>query len=355
MRPKQERRPLQTKGVTLTPWIECPSLDVDFSLPLEERYRHVPDDALAKGRELLDAIMAEIPSSARVLADAVRVRTGNRFHREAVAIARRVNASWRAIMLGNLSYDLLLATYSCSTIALPTPDGPVLARNMDWPPEEIIARTSYLIRATRGPEFLFANAAWPGTMGVVTGLSSRGFAVALNAVLGPERRDVKGYPVLLHLRRVLEDARDFDEALEMIARQRLTTPGLFTLVGQRNDQRVVIERSPARHALRRARPDEPLFTTNHYRLLFQAEIPDAGQLNADTCSRYDALESFFGNHSADAKIEDDALLYAFSDPSVIQDITAQHVIMRPGLGTIRLFVPQRFLPDTAASLHFPVS
>ncbi|MFM9960453.1 MAG: hypothetical protein ACKV2Q_04425 [Planctomycetaceae bacterium] len=69
-----------------------------------------------------------------------------------------------------------------------------------------------MIRFTRGGELAFANAGWPGAVGIVSGLSARGFAVALNAVGGGS--DMLGYPVLLHLRRVIEEAPDFDGAVD---------------------------------------------------------------------------------------------------------------------------------------------
>jgi hypothetical protein len=156
--------------------------------------------------------------------------------------------------------------------------------------------------------------------------------------------------VLLHLRRVVEDAPHFDSALEMLAEQRLTSPALFTLVGRDNEQRVVIERSPTHHALRRAREGEPLFATNDYRLLFQSEasvaLPQEGpgaEFFQTTCRRYDALCRFFAAWSGQRKISNEELLYVLSDPGVIQSITAQHVVMRPRSLEINLFVPRRFV------------
>ena len=43
-------------------------------------------------------------------------------------------------------------------------------------------------------------------------------------------------------------------------------------------------------------------------------------------------------------VEDARLLYILSEPDIIQNITAQHVVMRPRSGQIRLFVPRRLLP-----------
>jgi predicted choloylglycine hydrolase len=252
-------------------------------------------------------------------------------------------------MLANLSYDLILGRLGCSTIALATPSGPVVARNMDWWPEDLLAQASFLVRSSHQGKFCFANAAWPGAIGVVTGLSARGFAIVLNAVTCPEGLRKTGYPMLLHLRRVLEDAKDFDDALRMLTEQTLAAPGLLTLVGSKNEQRVVIERTPTRQAQRWPRGSEPLVTTNHYRLLFQPEHQDPAQMYDNTCSRYEAACSFLAKLGPDREVEDAALLYLLSDPAVIQGITAQHIILRPARGEVRLFVPSRLLSATAKS------
>jgi hypothetical protein len=333
----------------MVPWSERPAIDIDLAQPVTRRYNEVPTEALALGRRLLDAVLHEVPLAARLFADWARLRTANRFQAEATALARLVNASWRDVMLANLAYDLVLARLGCSTVALPTPRGPVLARNMDWWPEDLLARASYLIRASQRGELRFVNAGWPGSIGVVTGLSARGFAVVLNAVTCAEGVRKTGYPVLLHLRRVLEDASDFDAALGLIVQQKLATPALITLVGTRNDQRVVVERTPTRAALRWPAGDQALVATNDYRLLVQAGAEGLGELAHTTCSRYEALSRFFVGHGADQDVEDAALLYILSDPAVLQGITAQHVILRPRQAEARLFVPSRLL----AKFHSP--
>ena len=327
----------------MLPWIECPTIDVDLADPIGERYRHLPAEVFEKGRRLLGAIMAEAPPAARFLADVVRVRTGNRFQREAVALGESIGGSWREIMIANVIYDLALATLGCSTIVLPTPAGPVLARNMDWWPEEILAQTSYMVRVRRNGRLEYAHAGWPGTIGIVTGMSRRGFAIALNAVQCPEGIDKFGYPVLLHLRRVIEDAGDFATAVRMLSEQRLAAPGLLTVVGRENDQRVVIERTSKHHGHRWGNGDKPLLATNHYRFLREPILGDSDVLDETSCDRFDALAGFFTEHTADQPVEEEALLYALTDPTVMQDITAQHVIIRPRTQEMRLFVPRRLM------------
>lgn len=336
------------KHATL-PWVERPVFTLDLDLPVAERYRTVPAEAIQAGQRLLTAIMQQVPQSLWVLADAVRLRTGNRFHAEAEALAGHVGASWRDIILANISYDLMLASVGCSTVALPTPRGPVLARNMDWFPQDLLAQASILIHVQRGGELAFSNAGWPGSIGVVSGLSARGFALALNAALSPQPASKLGYPVLLHLRRVLEDARDFDEALGMLTGEHLTVGGLITLVGTQNSQRVVVERTPTRYALRRPRGDEPLIATNDYRSLTRPEASEELETCRTTCARFDACRDFFANHRPERDIDDAELLYRLSDPQVIQEITAQHVILRPRERSARLWVPRRLVSQSPAT------
>ena len=326
------------------PWVEAPTYDCHYYLPPEERYLDAPDDIVDRGRLLLRALLKEIPSAARLIADAVRLRTGGRFHGDMLAVARLVGADWRDIMLANIAYDLRATVYGCSVVALATPTGPVVARNMDWWPEEVLARGSCLVRFYgRDDRLCVANAGWPGTLGVVTGLSGRGFAAVVNAVKCPERSNKLGYPVLLHLRRVLEDAPDFAAALKMLSDTKLAVPAIITLVGSENDQRVVIERSPTRHALRWPKGDGPLVATNDYRLLFQPTTSDESEIYRTTCARYTYLLRYFADYDGRTEVTDTDLLWALTDPNVLQHSTAQQILMRPRTNDIKLYVPRRLV------------
>lgn len=326
------------------PWVACPIYQIDHSLDPRDRFANTPPEILDMGRDLLAAVMQEIPANAQYLADAVRVRTANRFHAEITALADSIGASWRDLTLANISYDLTLAMFGCSTVALATPNGPVVARNMDWWPEEILAKSSVLIGCHERGKLRYANAGWPGAVGVVTGLSGRGFALVLNAVVAPdEGPNPTGYPVLFHLRRVLDDAADFDQALKMLADTKLAASGLITLVGTKNEQRVVVERSPTRHALRWADGNAALVTTNDFRSLYPPETRPSSEIYRTTCHRYEYLQSFFADHDPDSTVTDAKLLYALTDQNVIQTITAQHILMRPYSNEVQMFVPRALL------------
>jgi hypothetical protein len=330
----------------MIPWIERPTIDIDLARPWGESIERWPAEAIQAPALLLREVMSAIPRRARWIAYWLRLRTLGRFHAEMKLMARHAGVDWRDVALANLSYDLNMLSLACSTVVLPTADGPVVARNMDWWPEAPLARASYLIRHVRGAKLAFAVAGWPGASGVVTGLSARGFAIILHAVSAPERPAKTGYPVLLFIRRVLEDAPDFPTALAWLSHQKLTVPALLTLVGSENLQRVVIERSPKRHAQRWAKADEPLVVTNHYqRLTFGKEAEALAGLSETTCNRFTALSELAGKHAAGKEVSDAQLLYWLSDEQVKQEITAQHVLIRPRLGEMRVFVP-RVLVET---------
>jgi hypothetical protein len=327
----------------MTPWVERPTLTIDVARVRRGYPADLPPTAVAEAQALLGEVLAMIPRKARVLAYWLAVRTGNRFGREFKAAAKVIHGNPKDIALANLSYDLVVGALGCSTVVLPTADGPVVARNMDWWPEGPLARASYIIRCVDAAAWRFSSAGFPGAVGVVTAVSSRGFAVVLNAVTTTDPVCKTGYPVLLHLRRVMDDAADFADALAMLSKQRLTTPALFTLAGTKNDQRVVVERGPRRHALRWGRAGEPLVTTNSYRLLDGPVEPDEWELGQTSCGRYDRLCGLASKRVDGPAPRDEELLFWLTDPGVRQEITAQHVLMRVASGEMKLFVPRHLV------------
>jgi hypothetical protein len=229
------------------------------------------------------------------------------------------------LFAGNLCYDLFMGSSAmgCSTMALPTSEGPMLARNMDWAPADKIARASCLVAEDFG-----VNAGFIGMVGVVTGQSEKGFAVCLNAAHGGS--DIEGYPVLLFLRDVLDTAGDYDEALDRVRNEHLMSGGIITVVGTTNDQRAVVERTTRDAAVRTACEDEPLMATNHYRALSAPQ----------SCGRYDHLAARAGKTRP---------IEILTHRDVLQDITAQHVIFQPATGRAEMYVPTHLLTDDAAS------
>jgi hypothetical protein len=334
----------------MVPWVECETLDVDLDLPVSQRFRAPWEQTHGPAVELLNALRREMPARAKFAGYFINLRTWGRYWRESRAIAKLSSSDWREMMAAALSYEFVVGIFACSTMALATDRGPVLARNMDFWPEKALARASYVIRCRRRGRTEMHIGGWPGAMGVVTGMSSRGFAIALNAVASPDGIDRRGYPILLFMREVLEQASSFAAAVAMLSTQRLMAGALFTIVGRSNDERMVIERMPRAAAQRTVAGAEPLLTTNSYRELSEPSQEFGHQLWQTSCSRYSVLNDichdpqFLGTNPSD-----EALLFALTDDRILQPITAQHVIARPHSDEFRMFVPQRLLEQPARS------
>ena len=285
-----------------------------------------PPELLEHSRRLLADVAAALRRHPLAQAAAELVLRRYPRHAEQIAdVSRRLGCGPLDLTLANLSYDLALGQFGCSTMALATGEGPVVARNMDWLMPARIARASCVVPLPSGG----LSAGFLSAVGVVTGLSRAGFAVVLNAV-ETGRLNPEGYPVLLFLRRLTDDAGSFEEAVDLASRTPLAMSALFTLVGTRNDQRVCVERSPTEHRKRWAHGDAPLLVTNHYRRLGRA----------DSCSRYACLERNAPRLKAPSAEE---LLALLGHPNVRQDITAQEVLIWPAAGRLRLFVPTDLL------------
>jgi isopenicillin-N N-acyltransferase like protein len=292
------------------------------SVPTVNGQPPYPANLVARSKSLLDATLNLFGQLGLTTDAGSRAFAKYPVHAErARAVAGLVGVTPVELLTANLCYDLLmgLSVMGCSTLALPGEDGPVLARNMDWFPAEKIAKASCLVVEDYG-----VNAGFVGMLGSVTGMSKRGFCVCLNAAFGGS--DPSGYPVLLFLRHVLDTAADYTEALAMVRAERLMSGGIVTVVGTRNDERAVVERGPTRAAVRTAVGDEPLMATNHFRDLARPEV----------CPRYESMARYTGRKTA---------METLTSRAVLQEITAQHVVMCPATQSAEMFVPSHLLPD----------
>ena len=280
-----------------------------------------PADLVAKSRSFLEATLAMFPRSDFLKAALEHLFARYPQHAErATKLAQILSVEPLELFACNLSYDLVMGGgMACSTMALPTPEGPMLARNMDWPPAEMIAQASCLVAEDYG-----VSAGFIGLVGAVTAQSHKGFAISLNAVFGGT--DLDGYPMLLFLRDVLDTAQNFDEALDRVQRERLMSGGIITLIGTANHQRAIVERTTDKAATRTAREEEPLMATNHYLALCHAE----------SCDRYAHLAANAGKKTP---------MEILTHHEVLQSITAQHVIFQPATGRAEMFVPTHLLAE----------
>lgn len=149
--------------------------------------------------------------------------------------------------------------WGCTCRATGSPDGRSarLIRVLDWKTPGL-GRNIVCAKVNGAPAGPFAVMTWPGYTGVLQVMAPGRFSASLNQA---PMRDPTGlfyldwaanrrrvwkmpHPTPAHLlRKVAEEARDFEDARLMLSEQPISTPAIFTLAGISADETAVIERS----------------------------------------------------------------------------------------------------------------
>ena len=197
-------------------------------------------------REHIEGVMLErfrqqvsSPLAGLVLLDLAQLRyrkldahLGNaqRFELAAEALAAQpdpyadVFPTYQRLVYLNALYDIglsfehspLLGCTSFTFDATAASDGPLLARAFDFEIDEIFDRSKAVFLVREAGHIPFASVAWPGLVGVVSGMNLAGVAaVAHGARAG--RPQAQGEPMLNGLRRVLATTRTTDEAIAALS------------------------------------------------------------------------------------------------------------------------------------------
>jgi isopenicillin-N N-acyltransferase like protein len=139
--------------------------------------------------------------------------------------------------------------------------GVVLARNFDFEAGPVFdeGKAVFLVRETgRIP---YASVAWPGLVGVVTGMNAEGVAVAVHGGRAREPRST-GEPVVHSMRDVLGRSRTTNDAVELLAGKQAMVSHLLIIADPSGDV-AIVERAPGEpQTVRRGSGKVPL--TNHF-------------------------------------------------------------------------------------------
>jgi hypothetical protein len=184
---------------------------------------------------------------------------------EMMAIAAGAEVGLGSILLLNVVDDLANNSPRCSALAAGesrTGQGSyVMGRNLDYPvfTEPLTEfQTLFLIEPYRGQRL--ASLAWPGYVGVCTGINASGVALAQLSAMSLDRT-LKGTPAAMRFRQGLEDG----DTVAAVAARVLSLPGTIgnnlMLCGPR--EALVLEIS-ARHWAVRPPFRGLITTTNHY-------------------------------------------------------------------------------------------
>lgn len=190
----------------------------------------------------------------------------------------------------NALYDIALSfehspLIGCTSFALT--DGAfekghvVLARNFDFEAGSIFDTGKAVFLVREEGAIPYASVAWPGLVGVFTGMNAEGVALVVHGARARQPRAV-GEPVVHTTRDVLAHARTTAEAIEIVRNRAPMVSHLLMLVDASGDV-AIVERAPGEPIhVRRGRGKVPL--TNHFEGPWAAD-PANQRVEATTSTR----------------------------------------------------------------------
>jgi hypothetical protein len=262
-----------------------------------------------------------------------------RFQEEITGVAAGAGVGLGTILLINVLDDLANNSPRCSALAVGgnyTGDGSyLLGRNLDYPLfTDIMIRcqTLFLLEPDQG--LPLASLAWPGYVGVCTGMNRVGVALAqlTSMSLG---RTFRGIPAALRFRQGLEGGADLPTAVTLILQAPGTIGNNLMLCSSR--EAACLELSARQGAIRH--PEGGLLlATNHYQS--EPMAPLKGRFPPrppfSTLSAYHFTEAY--SRARLARLQDLAA-GARLGPGKIQEILADPHIANAGTVVSAVFAP----------------
>jgi isopenicillin-N N-acyltransferase like protein len=181
----------------------------------------------------------------------------------------RVFPTYQRFVYLNALYDMALSfehspLIGCTTITFGGDEleggGGILARAFDFEVDEVFDDHKAVFFVQEDGQIPFASVAWPGLVGVVSGMNADGLAVVVHGARGGTPQ-AEGEPVVHALRRVLSTAHSTEEALRALAEQPAMVSHIVIL-NDENGRAAVVERVPGKPNFVRFLPQKAV-TTNH--------------------------------------------------------------------------------------------
>jgi hypothetical protein len=180
--------------------------------------------------------------------------------------------SYQRMMFLYALYDISLSLehsplIGCTSFAFDgeaTADGHALvARAFDFEAGDLLDRDKVVFVVREDGGIPFASVAWPGFVGVVTGMNAEGVVVVVHGARAREPV-AEGLPVAFALRQVLERAHDTAEAVDILRSQQVMVSHIV-FVGDGAGRFAVVERAPGAPAfVRDAKMHGTIAVTNHF-------------------------------------------------------------------------------------------
>lgn len=310
-----------------------PRIRVDLRESPAVRWRAL-ESFVARARELTDSYVKDLGGTdlfGPMISLYANAHVPAEVRSEIAAVAKLIDRPLTDTLIANLYYDAFRALMGCTAFAVDTPEGVLHARNLDWWTERnILSKHTLVVDFVGAPGGPFSTVGWPGFVGAFSGVAPGRFAITMNAVISDETPSLST-SIALTIRDVFENAKTFDEAVDLLESRTIAADCLLLVTGVEEDERVVVERTSTRSATRR-QVGGPLVVTNDYRIL-DVTAGEGNELQATACSRFDRA-LYLACGVSDARSAFDVL----RDPKVQMEITVQQMVFcaKSGLLEVRL-------------------
>lgn len=138
----------------------------------------------------------------------------------------------------------------------------IVGRNFDFEGGPIFDRQKAVISFHAPDRNAVVSVAWPGMMGVVTGVNSKRLFVSINAARTGDPLQ-PGIPMAFLVRKILEEADSIKDALEVIKRHEVMVAEALLIADGKVPEAVVVELSPSQMIVRRSKSGI-IGVTNHF-------------------------------------------------------------------------------------------
>ena len=253
------------------------------------------------------------------------------YKREIKAISSFTSFSENKILITNLYYDALKFVFGCTAFSVSNTKEKLHARNLDWWSENnMLAKHTKIFDFVKENMIVYSLVSWPGFVGALSGVKKGAFSITLNAVLSNEAPQF-AIPITFLIRDVLENASDFNEAVQILSETPIASDCLLMVIGCEENESVVIERTPTKFSIRQPE-DDVLIVTNEYLSLSENKITnDTLQITAS--GRYNRVKKLLDIKNLE-QTED--YFEVLSDKEVKMDMTVQQMVFNPKTGEVYL-------------------
>lgn len=233
---------------------------------------------------------------------------------------------YREILLYHAMRDIGQVLMCSSFIALPQATKNrelIYGRNFDFLKGGSLENLVTFYEPDKGNSFV--SIAWPGMIGVVSGMNSKGLTVG---ILTAYSKDVSfdGVPSCFLTRKVLQYADNIEEAEEIIIKSPRTGPNIILLTDEK--EALIIECSATKYALRKPQ-NGLLISSNHF--LSSIYEDDRGRKKAlesgDSEARYKRMEKLLKEKCGQIDVEYG--IEILRDDIILKENTLHSVIFLP--------------------------